>query len=147
MQGNYISLVLHKIQCRSLLIYQLLLSSCHIGIFLLEIYGCTLAMYHCSYLISWQTPAHPHSPLRCILLQTTNRRNICLLLKDEAGDKHCSKRSGVDVSRSLSLEHTRRTHSSAGLPELIRSPLKLNWMVAQKMISLVMLIHTKFPRD
>lgn len=68
-------------------------------------------------------------------------------LKDEAGDKHCSKRSGVDVSRSLFLEHTRRTHSSAGLPELIRSPLKLYWMVAQKMISLVMLIHTKFPRD
>lgn len=94
MQGNYISLVLHKIQCRSLLIYQLLLSSCHIGIFLLEIYGCTLAMYHCFYLISWQTQAHPHSPLSCTLLQTTNRRNICLHLEDKTGNKHCSKAGG-----------------------------------------------------
>ena len=95
MQGNYISLVLHKIQCRSCLIYQPLLSSCHIGIFFLEIYGCTLAVYHCSYLISWQTPAHPHSPLSCTLLQATNRRNMDLLLKDEAGTKHCSKTRGV----------------------------------------------------
>lgn len=94
MQGNYISLVLHKIQCRSLLIYQLLLSSCHIGIFLLEIYGCTLAMYHCSYLISWQTQAHPHSPRSCTLLQTTNRRNICLHLEDKTGNKHCCKAGG-----------------------------------------------------
>lgn len=78
MHGNYISLVLHKIQCCSLLIYQLLLSSCHIGIFLLEIYGCTLAMYHCSYLISRQTQAHLHSPLSCTLLQTTNQRNTII---------------------------------------------------------------------
>lgn len=91
MQGNYISLVLPKIQCLSLLIYQRLLSPRHIRIFLLEIYGCTLAMYHCSYLISWQTQAHPHFPLSCTLLQTTNRRNICLLLENEARDKDCVK--------------------------------------------------------
>lgn len=130
MQGNYISLILHKIQCRSLLIYQLLLSSCHIGIFLLEIYGCTLAMYHCSYLISWQTQAYPHSPLSCTLLQTTNRRNICIHLEDKAGNKHCSKVRGVEsknlsFSRFFSLDHTKWSPSTPGLPVLTGSPLQL----------------------
>lgn len=130
MQGNYISLVLHKIQCRSLLIYQLLLSSCHIGIFLLEIYGCTLAMYHCSYLISWQTQAHPHSPRSCTLLQTTNRRNICLHLEDKTGNKHCCKAGGgggggVSFSTSFSLDPTKWTRSTPGLPGLTGSPLQL----------------------
>lgn len=124
MQGNYISLVLHKIQCCSHRIYQLLLSSCHIGIFLFAIYGCTLAMYHCSYLISWQRQANSHSSLSCTLLQTTNRRNICILLENKAGNKHCSEEVGVGFSRCRSLGHTQQTHSPQGHPELTGSVLQ-----------------------
>lgn len=144
MQGNYISLVLHKIQCRSLLIYQLLLSSCHTGIFLLEIYGCALAMYHCSYLISWKTQAHLHSSLNCTLLQTTNRRNICLLSEGRAGSKHCSKGERGLLQLPLAGAHREDVWSTRAFWAHKGFTATSHWRAAQEMISLVMLIDMRF---
>lgn len=46
----------------------------------------------------------------CTLLLTTNRKNICILLENKAGNKHCSEKVGVGLSRCRSLgTHSRYT--------------------------------------